>query len=275
METIVVFKLNREAGFYSIFFFLCWAYIHAKSMHYKFYIMHAGWPYTYKLGWHDYFDSLEIYTPSEHIGKNIIHYSHNNMLGISGYPLSMYIDCIKEIYKLKPFILKQSIALQKYPYAALFVRRGDKLISEAQYISTELILASTDLMNHETIFVQTDDYRVVEEVRQCYPTKNIMSTVPTTKFGSYADDRHVRLDKQNDKIATVVPLHKKSLEIIYEETQEMLVGLDICMHATICWADITSNVSRFIKLASMDNVHSYLTDISVDLSKKLCPAFSF
>jgi len=273
METIVVFTLNARAGFYSVFFFLCWAYIHAKTMNYQFFITHDNWPYTYKLGWHDYFDSLEIYNKKEHEGKKVSIYSNCLKDNIPQYPISMYIDCIKEIYKLKPFILEQSKLLQQRPYTALYVRRGDKLISEAPYISTETILAATDLNNHANIFVQTDDYRVIEEVKRCYPFKNIISTVPSTKFGSYANEKYVQQDSLNDNISSIIPLNKKSLKDIFIETQEMLVGIDICMNATICWVDKTSNVSRFIKLASMHNVHIYPTDVIVDITKKVCPAF--
>ena len=58
---IILFELNRKAGFYSEFFFLCWAYIHSKALRCRFYITHKNWTYTFKDGWHDYFEKCVYY----------------------------------------------------------------------------------------------------------------------------------------------------------------------------------------------------------------------
>jgi hypothetical protein len=139
-------------------------------------------------------------------------------------------------------------------YIAIFVRRGDKLIEEAGYISFVDILAKIPHTEQTVFFIQTDDYGVVEEARRALPTSRIESTVPPTKRGSF----HTR---------------RRSKQQIKEETEEMLVGLSVCLRAPACWTDSTSNVGRFLKLAS-PRVRVYPEDFAVDPSYVMCPAWS-
>ena len=268
---IILFELNRKAGFYSEFFFLCWAYIHSKAMRCRFYITHKNWTYTFKYGWHDYFDSLEVFDPREHAGIDTIIFSHSNMKGIPNYPLSMYVDCIKEIYLLKPYLLKESSLLQCEKYAALVVRRGDKLIADASFISTEDIISITNIDSEKNIFVQSDDFRVVADVVKLCPSSEIVSIVPPTSFGSYHGDSSY-IKNHPDK-NYITPLTKKTPDEIFDQTKIFLVGLDVCIHADVCWVDSSSNVSRFMKLASMENVQFYPKNTMVDLTRLRCPAY--
>lgn len=62
---------------------------------------------------------------------------------IKNYKINKYIDVIKDGYKLNKFVLdeKQKIMnnfkLEKNKYSWIFIRRGDKLMYESKYISSE------------------------------------------------------------------------------------------------------------------------------------------
>jgi hypothetical protein len=118
---------------------------------------------------------------------------------------------------------------------------------------------------HTTFFVQTDDYAVVEEMRECLPNHTIHSTVPPTKRGSYHSPKY----KQN----VAVPWTEKDPASARAETMEMLAGLFVCLEAEECWTDDTSNVGRFLKLYK-DSVHVYPEDYSVNKSLHAHPAWS-
>lgn len=269
-DSCVVFVLNSAAGFYSIFFFMCRAYIHAKKMGIPFYIAHMRWPYTYQQGWHDYFTSLTLFDQSKHRHTNAILCSHANMPGIPSYTLGEYVEAIREIYCLRPELLERVKTLRAQlgeDHVGLFVRRGDKLIWEAPYIPTTEIVAH--LPPSAPIFLQTDDYTVVEEVQTLYPSRTILSTVPTSKRGSFHSRSHLN---QAKPAAGTTPLLEKSLAQIKEETEEMLVGLHVVLSAPQSWTDQTSNVGRFLKLAALETTHIYPVDTPVDLTAEVCPA---
>ena len=175
-KTAVVFNLDKsnDAAFYSLFLFMCESYIIAKKYNYDFYIYDKEWPYLYEKGWHDYFDSLNVYT--DDIGSkyaNVIQCYHGNINSLienvkdyKGTTLQEYIDCIKDIYKLKPHIIEKAneiISNMGRDYTALYIRRGDKMTSgESKYVSTSDILKMIDINNNNPLFIQTDDYTVVE-----------------------------------------------------------------------------------------------------------------
>ena len=194
------------------------------------------------------------------------------MKGIPSYPLSAYVDCIKEIYLLKPYLLKESSLLQREKYAALCVRRGDKLIAEAPFIPTEDIISMTRLDAEKVIFVQSDDFRVVTDVVKLCPMAEVISIVDPADFGSYHSNK--RIFQNNPDIHHITPLSEKTPDEIFKQTKNFLVGLDVCLHADVCWVDSSSNVSRFMKLASMENVYFYPENKSVDLKNRRCPAYS-
>ena len=280
IEKTVNFILNKNAGFFSVFFFLVQSYIYAKKTNKTFCVNSDDWTYKYSNGWTDYFDT-NYDCKNKELDKNQIEiFSHANMPSVPNYSLNDYIAAIKEIYKLKSSLIEKAnkIINTLGNYKAVYIRRGDKIAaSEAKIISISDIIQKIKIDKDEKLFVQTDDYSVVKEIKRILPTVEIISTVPENKFGSYHHSMWVEVDKNKNKnpninkIETI--LDKDSLKI-KEDCEELLIGVYICTNAKECWVDKTSNVSRFIKLYSPDTVHIYPVDIKLDYNKTThCPAY--
>lgn len=253
----MVFCLDHRQGFFATFFIMCNAYIASKKMGLPFYITHSHWSYTHDEGWHDYFVSLRSWPlfPRLHdpirVGCDLARFYKPD------FPLSEYKTCIQELFVLKPDLRRrvEGIVAGLAPdYIAIFVRRGDKLNKEASYIPFADIAQRIPHSDTSTFFIQTDDYGVIEEAMHVLPSARIVSTVPPTKRGSFHETR-------------------RSPQQIREETEEMLVGLSVCLRSSSCWSDATSNVGRFLKLAN-PSVHIYPEDFDVDLFYVMCPAWA-
>jgi hypothetical protein len=267
LPNAVVFQLSNAGGFYSVFFFLCQAYMYAKANNLDFYVTHSNWYYTHTNGWHDYLTSLTQWKPEFASKYEKVTFTSHENVPESNFKLQNYIKVIKEIYILKPDLkARANEILSKNPkLMSIFVRRGDKISSqEASFIETSDILQSIHISKHAkaTIFVQTDDYKVILEMEQKLPNAKIISTVAKDKFGSYSNVWE-NLSPEERKI----------------QTEEMLVGLQVCIKSRLCWTDCTSNVSRFLKLANFDNTRIYAPDRPMPklILNKNCinPAFGF
>ena len=125
----IVFRLNgglnNGGGFFSVFFFMCNAYLHARSLGLPFYIEHDRWPYTYNEGWHDYFLSLRVKPAFLHY-KNIIKSAHMSQNVHPHFSMKEYADCIRDIFIVRPDLryrinrVRQQLGSE---YTAVFVRR--------------------------------------------------------------------------------------------------------------------------------------------------------
>jgi hypothetical protein len=163
------------------------------------------------------------------------------------------MTAIKEIYHLKPELKEKAeqILNQNPNLATLFVRRGDKITyGEAPFIEVATILKNTDLATYSTIFVQSDDYRITEELRTLLPQKIILSTTPSDKFGS-----HSRVWKR-------LPNEERR-----KQSEEMFIGLYVCTHSAKCWTDYTSNVGRYLKLANFESTCFYSAENKTPIFK--------
>jgi hypothetical protein len=282
-KNIVKFILNKKAGFFSMFFFMVQAYIYAKKTNKKFCINSDDWTYKYEEGWSDYFETNYECTneESEEMNeKNIEVFSHYKMENIPNYCLKDYIENIKEIYKLKSYLIEKAnkIIEKMGNYKAVYIRRGDKIAaSEAKIITTSDIISNIKIDSNHKLFVQTDDYIVVKEIKKLLPNIEVISTVPENKFGSYQNDIYINIDinkGKNKNINNVEAIMNKDLLKMKEDCEELLIGVYICSKAKECWVDKTSNVSRFIKLFSPDTVHIYPNDIKLNYDKIThCPAW--
>lgn len=117
--------------------------------------------------------------------------------------------------------------------------------------------------------MQTDDYTVVEELQRELPNNKIVTIVPTTKRGSYHSKRFKERENRHD----IQSLEEKSTQQRQIETDEMLVGLMVCLHGTECWTDDTSNVGRFLKLYKPDTVKIYPQNYSLNPLSVCHPAW--
>lgn len=269
----VLFELNsglhNGGGFFSVFFFLCNAYLQSKEKGLPFYIVHNNWPYAYTQGWHDYFGTLHCVDTVLHPS---IYCAHMKLDTQRDYKVGDYVDCIRELFIPHEYLQKRidELSVSLGDYTSLFVRRGDKITNnEAKFIDIKSILSCISYSDTTRFFVQTDDYTVVEELRAALPKNEIVTIVPSTKRGSW----HSKEFKKYSNVNTL-SLEEKSKDVVFDETQEMIIGLMVCARAKECWTDDTSNVGRFLKLYSPLNVKIYPNDYPVDRSIICHPAWT-
>lgn len=262
--------LNNGGGFFSVFFFLCNAYIQSKQLGRPFYIIHRTWPYFYQRGWNDYFTTLRSVDTIEQPSKLCKHMKLDTQ---ESFPIREYVDAIHALFVPHDFILENVDRMSKTlgDYVSIFVRRGDKITNnEAKYIHVREILKCISFDETTKFFIQTDDYTVVEEIRNELPLNEVHTLVPPSKRGSWhCKDFRVRVGK-NDTLS----LEEKPRHVVYEETLEMITGLLVCLRARECYTDDTSNVGRFLKLYDATKVKIYPNDYPVDMECKVHPAWT-
>ncbi len=139
------------------------------------------------------------------------------------------------------------------PYAAVQVRRGDKLQSK----KIQLVPAKTIMSNlprdTEALFVATDDYTVLEELRAISNLK-IVSSCQQQHRGSTMKTNHFHGGVDNDPIGEVESRNKK-------ETLRLLSDLEICRRAN-CFIRIVPKRRHFPRT----NVVNYqISDMISDL----------
>ena len=238
----IVFKLNNNGGFFSLFFFVCQAYIYAKKYNHSFYIKtEDGWIYTYKNGWKDYFTVIDEFNENDaiFISHETMQYN-TDLTENKHFTVQDYVNAIQEIIKFVPNIqekIEQEQAKLGDNYIAIYIRRGDKITSgESNGIDIRKLVNEFGINNKETtIFVQTDDYGVIDELKQFVsPKSKIVTLTPKNKFGS-----------------TQANNYKMNKLDVYNDTIELLVSCILCANATEAYIDTRSNVGRFIKLYAL------------------------
>lgn len=248
-STCVVYELHPAAGMFSDMFFLLESYIRANRAKHDFYVDSSKWSYKYKDGWHDYFSSLlEKPNDIEQRYNTIIVCSHrqvNKSIDSDGkICIRDYVDNIKHIFTLNDRIVNICEAKRKEyggDYEAIYIRRGDKMTpGESPFTQVNDIIKQIQFEEGTPLFVQTDDYTEVVNIRSVLPHKRLLHIVPDTRKGAYESDRQ---GADADKKRT--------------DTEEFLLGVYLCTHAKKCWVDIYSNVSRFIKIYAFDTVDFY------------------
>lgn len=294
---MLITKLGRGAGFYSQLFFLINHYLYCKKNNIKFIVNTDEWLFKYKHGWEDYFLNINIY---EGLEVNNC-FGHSQQIG--DFNIVEYKNAINEIYVYNHTIIdkinevKRDINL-KPGYDAIFIRRGDKLSGESYYISTEKyidVLLFKKPTCH-TIFVQTDDYNCYLDVKKYVKTKQLKINVITicneelkggmiifncNKSGIEWAVKEHNVNKEYistvlENLRNVTPIDQLKNEEIYQHTIDMLIGIDIVLYADIVICDYSSNVSRFIKLASKNSTNVFDVNYhekDIDWNKTKCPGF--
>jgi hypothetical protein len=293
---MIISNLDKSAGFYSQFFFTLNHYLYAKYNNIAFEINSKKWLFKYKNGWLDYFNKIKYNLNNEHMINDVI-VQHSNILG--NFKINEYIGAIKDIYHLNDFVIDtKNIILKKYNllncnYSGIFIRRGDKLISESEYIPSSKYLEYLLKKNKDckNIFLQTDDYSSYLELKKYIIDNNLNINIYTICneltygmiiFNNYKNiittNDNLKYNKylKNDKIINSKSIEQYDNDEIFNHTLDMLTGIDILLHSDICVLDYQSNVSRFIKLAhdNINNVYD-VNNTYVDLNKKICPAYGF
>lgn len=248
---MTAYKLSKSTGFFSEFFFVCQAYLYSQRIGERFSLLDKDWLY---IQWQNYFTSLQV------VRDHPDPFVYNQHTPIRFFTCREYHEAVRMLFTLRASLrirVENMVSSLPLDFIGLFVRRGDKLIREAPFIPMRDILAKIPYTDSSVFFIQTDDYGVIEEIKDILPN-NIVYTVPDTKRGSHHDDW----------------VTKKTTSQIREETEEMLVGLAVCLRASHCWTDHTSNVGRFLKLYSPRTVFFYTTDLVYDEEMLIHPSFS-
>lgn len=293
---MIISELSKSAGFYSQLFFLMNHYLTAKKNMQKFTIKSDTWLFKYNKGWEDYFKNIDITEGNNSENKYGKHHMH-----MDAFTITEYKEIIKEIYiyndltQIKIEQIKKKLNMTDYD--SIFIRHGDKLSGESNYIPTEKyikVLLEKNPQCH-TIFLQTDDYNVYTELQDYIRQNNLQINVITlckenTKGGMIIfninktgiEQAHNIHEVNKPYISTVIDDLRKFLPIdcmthdeIYEHTIEMIIGIDIVLNSNICICEYSSNVSRFIKLASnnSNNVYDVNQNKDIDWNKTTCPAY--
>jgi hypothetical protein len=242
----VVIVLNSTAGFFAVYHTLLRAYLYAKKLNIPFFVDHDNWQYTYKDGWHDYFKSLNILNRGEHFDSiERFENSANNDI-MKEFTVRDKIEAVKETFILNDrlqALVDSYIKEIGGEYTSLYVRRGDK-ITERALIPLDDILSQTTIKDDgRTIFIQTDDYSVVKDMRAKFPSCKIMTMTKEDASGA-----------ANGNMTTWTPEQRK------EHTEELLVSCSVSARAKIGWTYYMSNVGNFIKILGYDAMHIYVDD---------------
>lgn len=301
----VISTFDNSSGFYSNLMFKLNHYIYSKKHNINFEVDTNNWPYQIDKGWIDYFEDVKL---NPLVDVNITDVEIKRMPGccstIEEYPLSDYIDVISEFYKPNKMVLEYikskylEFNITENDYGAIYIRRGDKLVDEINFIHSNKFVDRLFEKYPEcsTIFVQTDDYNSIIEIKDYIyeklirPDIKVITLCPENVFGSIAsnyyrdlmlDENRIKSGNENKQYLNKIKnnLSKNIIDMNIDErrahTLELLTSVDICCNARICICDYDSNVSRFIKLSHWDNVFD-VSDKDNNLSKQLikCPAWN-
>jgi hypothetical protein len=216
--------------------------MHAKEHNWPFYLGYDNWHYSYKDGWHDYFSTLEDFKdPAAY--TDVKKYSHADPSDMREYPLREYVESIKELFILKDELQQRVddyIKNMGEDFYSLYVRTGDKAL-ESSLIPLDDILSQTHIKDDgKTIFIQTDDYKVVKDMREKFPSCKIFTMTPEDKHGS-----------NNQEMRGWTPEEKK------KEAEELFISVGIFVRCKKGWTCYYSNVGVFHKLYNYDAIHVY------------------
>lgn len=255
----IVFTLSKNAGFFSVFFFLCHAYLVAKQKGVPFYIEHENWPFTYKNGWHDYFTSLNYYDASANM--NCIRYGHLNYDKQFKFTNKQYAQAIQEIFTPTDDIVALVNSTRENlgnPYTAIMIRKGDKVkgaTKEMDDISIDEIFRITAInQTTKELFIMTDDYECIQQSQAKLPTTKIVTLATEKESGFY-----------------LANFSSRTPEEIAEHTRTLIASSILLTKASPAWSDIRSNTGRFHKLLSMETVQLYPNVSEIDPEKAVEP----
>jgi len=256
----IIFTLTNSAGFGSVAHFLTQAFIEAKKNKKEFFIENGGWQYG---NWNDYFKSLQSLDPSK--DKDARRYRHGNQ--IQNATMQDHVDAVKEIFVLNDDLMKTAEEFKASiggPYKAIYVRRGDKTSGEGKEMSAidlPSMIKSTDISGGDNLFVMTDDYTVVDELKGLLPGVKVFSMTPPENKGS-----------------SIHILQKIDPESMKKHANELFASMQVFMGATKGWAENRSNLGRFLKLAAPSTTVLYqdnANNVEIPMSTRINPGFEY
>ncbi len=227
------------------------------------------WTFTIDKGWHDYFTTLE-----ESTTYGTLPHINCDRPDDRQFTVADYKKAIREVFVYQPYLHEMADKVSKdlglgSDYTAVFVRRGDKMLGESVYIPTESYVELALSTGATTLFVQTDDYRVVDEIRSMIHVQNpnikVVTTCPPEKHGHFAfgvetsvirttqyqdQNGNKFLNNQNVDYLNATRRQKPLMDFTKDEikanVEEMIVGMIICQRSKKLVIDHTSNVGRYL-----------------------------
>ena len=264
---------DNISGFYSELFFKLNHYLYCKKYNINYKINSDNWSYKYKKGWTDYFQDVELNLNDINTtdNSNLIHTEPGCCNTLEEFQIKDYVNIIPEYYKYTPEVQtiinnkKNELGLVNGEYGCIYIRRGDKLVDENDFVHTDKFIEK--LLNKypecKTIFLQTDDYNCFIDLQKYIKNKNLdikpITLCPENMFGAIANSSYINKMKNNiysnkeylEKIKSNLskPISEMSPDEKYAHTIELITSVDICITSKYCICDYKSNVSRFIKIA--------------------------
>jgi hypothetical protein len=260
----IVYTFTNYAGFYSMFWFLANAYIYAKEQSIPFFIEHDNWQYTYEKGWHDYFTSLNDWDEAKSSEySSVRRMKHTQLPGVpQKYSVQRYVDAIKEIFTPTAELQKIADDFRTQlggDYTSLYIRRGDKVAEktrEMSLLSIDDILQKTQIQDDgRTIFLMTDDYTTVEELKAKRPSCKVFTMCKESLRGS--DIYKQRAMNRDERKA---------------HATELLASSIVFKGGKTSWSDERSNVGRFLFLYAYPDSRMYPTQQDLPPDREIIPS---
>ena len=278
---IIVFNLENENGFFSVFFFLLHTYIYCCKNNIPFYIKDDKWKFLYENGLDDYIilnDNIFKYNFKIQY-NSITVYSHMNVPNVE-ITLNEYIKYSKEIYKINSNIINNYDIPEIYN--SIFIRGGDKLLYEAKQLPisdyvNKLLNINNDTKNYSNnVFIHSDDNLLVEEVIKYININNIyLNCYKITNTNTNGGAVVIRRLKYGD-CAFIKSVDEMNKYEIKEHTSLMINAIEIMRKSKNVICSFDTNVSRFMKINFDCNVYSINGEFDFNLDKNIMnPAYGF
>jgi hypothetical protein len=236
------------------------AYIYAKKSGYAFRVKNENWQYGPEKGWHDFFTTLEAYNPAEKMEEENFKHAAGPR---DKYTLGEYHEAIKEVYKPKKEILEAAEEFKKEiggSYKSIFVRRGDKTSGVGKEMdAADLSSLTKDMgITDGNLFVMSDDYTVVEEIKGLLPGVKVFTFTDSGARGF-----------------SIHRIQSASAEVRRKEAAELFTSMEIFHGGERGWADNRSNLGRFLKMRDLEKVVLYPPEGELSLEKVMHPSTDF
>ena len=297
---MIISIFDNKSGFFSMFFFFVNHYIYALKNNLNFEINNTNWLFKYNLGWEDYFENININYKEN---NQIINGQFNQIL--FNYSIQEYKNVLDHIYKYNKNTIelinqkKIELNLLNKEYASIFIRRGDKLLKESDYIHSSVYLKYLLELNptFNIIYLQTDDYNCYLELEEFIKNNNLNITLITLcnknckgmiifdfhknslVGGNFEKGNNIDYLKNNmSNYSIFKPINQMNNEEIYNHTLDMIIGIDMVLNSSLVITDYSSNVARFIKIKhkNSDCVYDIQSKTNyIDYNKIICPSYSF
>lgn len=295
-------------GFFSQINFALNSYIYCKKNNINFKILSDLWIYKINDGWLDYFENIDLIFPNSN--STITKTLNGCCTTFEKYPLSDFINELPNFYKLNNTTLTHikkntiNLGLNNTDYGALYIRRGDKLVEDTKFTPAENFISKLLQIypDCKKLFVQTDDYNCVKDIKEYINKYNlkihVLTLCPENIFGAIANNNYLNKIKsknitymahtnnlvpnENKEYLSKIILSKPISDMTQNErrihTLELLTSVDICTKSKYCVCDYSSNISRFIKIAhnNFDSVFDINgEDATLSINTKACPGNDF